>query len=205
MKKCDKRGYVGPEASGKSYAAIAQSAKESLLIRVDLMRQEAMAFGADVTTSRSQLARAVKAADLRRRTVICYRPEGRDYLAEFNFVCRVACARKGRVAVHADEVETLIPKHGELGAGVEKMLRQGRQHYHVALYYTALRPADINVLLRNNTQAFFFYRGFDKPYQDFITSMADKDAAKAVTELQPYHYIYLEAGQKWAIRRPVKP
>ena len=204
---CNKYGFVGPEMCGKTSAAIKMSKKERLCIRVDINRSDSLADGAIIIYSKQDLPRVIKERDGRKKMTICFRGSempGMSIEQSFAWVCRVAAAVEERCAILADECDTLIPKLGHIDPHVDAVLRRGRQHLQVPLYWTALRPAQLNTRLRDISNQIMFFGDFSTTYHDFISKFLDKEAANEVRNLEKYHYILTKQGEKWQKKPPLK-
>ncbi len=204
--KCLKKGYLGFEASGKTAAALYDSKGEKLIIRVDINHQDSLAKNASVIYEPAELARVIRTRDKRRKLAICYRGaelSGVTPLEAFTLCCRVAIAAPERCALLADEADSLIPKSGALPEPIDAVLRRGLQHLLVPVYWTSLRPASINLDLRNGTQEFKYFGGDEPTYTDFIKRHVGPDAVDHVKKLGKYSYILKKTGQKWQEMPPL--
>ena len=203
---CLKYGYLGPEKSGKTFAGLYESRNEKLIIRLNPTRELAMSEGAHIVQSKRQLVSAVKMRDRRKKTILCWdiSPRLAGYDA-FDFACRVAIATPERCAIFLNEGESLFPKNAALTQYVNQVIRQGRQHCLVPLYWTAQRPRDVNLQLRNNSNFMNFFRNNDDSYVDFVKSKADKAASEAVKTIEKYSFIQTTTtGDLWKIVKKVQ-
>ena len=212
MDDCLKHGFLGPEKSGKTFAGLYQSRKEPLIIRLNPTREKSMSEGAHVVASKDALVSAVKTRDRKKKTVICWDISARlDGFEAFDFACRVAIAcrvdrdTQERCAIFLNEGESLFPKSAKLTPHVNQVIRQGRQHCLVPLYWTAQRPRDVNLQLRNNSNFMNFFRNNDDSYVDFVKSKADKEASERVKVLEKYSFIRTTTtGDPWKVVKKVQ-
>jgi len=203
---CLKRAYLGPETCGKTFAGLHESRNEKLIIRLNPTREKSMSEGAHTVFTKRQLVAALKTRDRKKKTSICWDISSRlDGYEAFDFACRVAIATPERCAIFLNEGESLFPKSAPLSPAVNQVIRQGRQHCLVPLYWTAQRPRDVNLQLRNNTNFMNFFRNNDDSYVDFVKSRADKEASEAVRTLEKFSYIQtVNTGERWQIIKNVK-
>jgi len=203
---CLKRAYLGPETCGKTFAGLHESRNEKLIIRLNPTREKMMSEGAHAVYSMGQLVSAMKTRDRKKKTAICWDISSRlDGYDAFHFACRVAIATPERCAIFLNESEHLFRKHDVLTPAVNQVIRQGRQHCLVPLYWTAQRPRDVNLQLRSNTTYMNFFRNTDDTYVDFVKKRADKAASEAVKTLEKYAYIQtVNTGEPWKVIKNVK-
>lgn len=193
-KDCLKYGFLGPETCGKTFAGLHASRLEKTIIRLNPTHEDAMSEGALVVTTKASLVQAIQLADGKRKSVICWNfPARLDGYAALDWACRVAVACPHRCAIFMNEGETLFPKNSALTTAVNQVLRQGKQHVHVPLYWTAQRPRDVNLQLRNNTNRWHFFRNDDETYCDFVKSKAGREMSEKVQALENYEFIFKDS------------
>lgn len=203
-KPCDKRIYIGPEASGKTFRALHDSKHERAIIRLNPTFEKQMEKGAKVVSKKSEVARALLAGNTRSKRVICWNiPEDIEGVEAFDAACRIATRYKGRCAIFLNEGNYLFGKHDKVTKAIKKVFTQGRQHVLVPLYTTSHMATQINQLLRNNAQVKMIYRNDVDTYVDFVKRNSNREAAEAVKTLKDYHCIKLESGKKWEILKPI--
>lgn len=191
-KDCLKFGFVGPEKSGKTYAALHASRNEKTIIRLNPTHEAQMQAGAVIVKTKAELVAAIKTADGKKKTVICWdfsrRVKGFDALT---WAARVAIACPHRCAIFINEGESVYPKQSQSDA-VDDINRMGRQHLGVPIYWTSQRPRKIHLDLRDNTNRFHIFRNNSETYLSFVKSLAGSDFVEVVQALETYSFLYVD-------------
>ena len=189
---CLKYGFIGPEKSGKSFAALWASRNEKTMIRLNPTHEAQMMDGATVVTNKAELAKAVLLADGKKKLHLCWNfPRSMYGFEALTWAARVATACKHRCAIFINEGETCYPKQSK-SAAMDGVNRMGRQHLAVPVYWTAQRPRSIHLDLRDNTNRFHIFKNNKETYKTFVKSLAGSDFVDVVQGLEKYSFLYVD-------------
>jgi hypothetical protein len=193
--------FTGARGSGKSYALEALSMRRTRFVLIDpTSTVESMDY---TSTNPREIAAVIRKYPNFRACLWCAHlsgPEFREALAPIAAAAESNRARWTTIAV--DEVGVVAPGRQSLDE-VERSARMGR-HHRVSWWFSSQRLTDTSTNLRAQAERIFAFRTASAVDVERVKRDYGKEAAEALSDLEPFHYLAIDTQtREFSVRPPI--